>query len=322
MRAAIYRATGPARDVLRVEDVQRPEPGPGEVLVRVHSSAVNPTDYKTRAGATARPIDGFQVPHHDGAGVIEAVGAGVDPALVGERVWLWFAAHRRQWGTAAEWTVVPARQAVPLPAGASFELGASLGIPAMTAHRCLFADGPVAGKTVLVAGGAGAVGHYAIELAKYAGARVVTTVSGGEKAALAAKAGADLVVNYREPDAIERVRSFAPVVDRVIEVALGANLELDLAVAGPSTVVVTYAAEQADPVLPVRACMNANVTLRFVLVYGVPDAALDAAVADIAAALTAGALTELPAHRFPLTETATAHEAAEGHAVGKVLVIP
>jgi NADPH2:quinone reductase len=283
---------------------------------------VNPTDYKSRAGATARPIDGFQVPHHDGAGVIEAVGAGVDPALAGERVWLWFAAHRRRWGTAAEWTVVPARQAVPLPDGVSFELGASLGIPAMTAHRCLFADGPVAGKTVLVAGGAGAVGHYAIELAKYAGARVVTTVSGSEKAALAAKAGADLVVNYRERDAIERVRSFAPVMDRVIEVALGANLDLDLAVAGPSTVVVTYAAEVADPVLPVRACMNANATLRFVLVYGVPDQALDAAVTDITAALTAGALTELPTHRFPLTEVAPAHEAAEGHAVGKVLLIP
>jgi NADPH:quinone reductase len=322
MRAAIYRATGPARDVLRAEEVQRPEPGPGEVLVRVRCSAVNPTDYKTRAGATARPIDGFQIPHHDGAGVIEAAGAGVDPALVGARVWLWFAAHRRRWGTAAEWTVVPARQAVPLPDGASFELGASLGIPAMTAHRCLFADGPVAGQTVLVAGGAGAVGHYAIELAKYAGARVVATVSGGEKAALAAKAGADLVVNYREPDAIERVTSFAPVVDRVIEVALGANLELDLAVAGPSTVVVTYAADGADPVLPVRACMNANVTLRFVLIYGVPDAALDAAVADITAAVAAGALTELPARRFPLSEPAAAHEAAEGHAVGKVLVIP
>jgi NADPH:quinone reductase len=322
MRAAVYRTTGPARDALRVEDVPRPEPGPGEVLVRVRCSGVNPTDYKTRAGATARPVDGFQIPHHDGAGVIDAVGAGVDPGRAGERVWVWFAAHRRRWGTAAEWTVVPARQAVPLPDGASFELGASLGIPAMTAHRCLFADGPVAGQTVLVAGGAGAVGHYAIELAKYAGARVVTTVSGGEKAALAAKAGADLVVNYREPDAIDQVRGFAPVVDRVIEVALGANLGLDLAVAGPSTVVVTYAADGADPVLPVRACMNANVTLRFVLVYGVPDPALDTAVADITAAVTAGALTELPAHRFPLSEVAAAHEAAEGHAVGKVLVTP
>lgn len=322
MRAAVYRTTGSARDVLVVDEVSRPEPRPGEVLVRVRASAVNPTDYKTRAGATVRPIDGFQIPHHDGAGVIDAVGAGVDPARVGERVWVWFAAHRRRWGTAAEWTVLPARQAVPLPDGASFELGASLGIPAMTAHRCLFADGPVAGQTVLVAGGAGAVGHFAIELAKYAGARVVTTVSGGQKAALAAKAGADLVANYRDADAIDQVRGFAPVVDRVIEVALGTNLGLDLAVAGPSTVVTTYAADRADPVLPVRACMNANVTLRFVLVYGVPGPALDAAVADITAAVTAGALTELPVHRFGLSEVAAAHEAAESHAVGKVLVTP
>lgn len=322
MRAAVYRETGAARDVLRIEEVGRPEPGPGEVLVRVHASGVNPTDFKTRAGATARPIDEFQIPHQDGAGVIEAVGTGVDPARVGERVWVWLAAFGRRWGTAAEWTVVPARQATRLPDGASFELGASLGVPAMTAHRCLFADGPVAGKTVLVAGGAGAVGHYAIELAKHAGARVVTTVSGPEKAALAAKAGADLVVNYRDPDALERIKAFAPVTDRVVEVALGANLALDLAIAGPSTVVVSYAADGPDPVLPVRACMTANVTLRFVLLYGVPAAALDAAAADVTAALAAGALTGLPAHRFPLSEIAAAHEAVERRAVGKVIVTP
>jgi NADPH2:quinone reductase len=321
MRAAVYRDTGAARDVLRVEEVGRPEPGPGEVLVRVHASGVNPTDFKARAGTTARPIDGFQIPHQDGAGVIEAVGAEVDAARVGERVWVWLAAHRRRWGTAAEYTVVPSRQAVPLPGGTSFELGASLGVPAMTAHRCLFADGPVAGKTVLVAGGAGAVGHYAIELAKWAGARVVTTVSGPEKASLAANAGADLVVNYRDGNAVGRVKAFAPA-DRVVEVALGANLALDLAVAGPSTVVVSYAADGTDPVLPVRACMTANVTLRFVLLYGVPDPALDAAVADVTAALAAGALTELPIRRFPLSEVAAAHEAAEGGAVGKMIVTP
>jgi len=308
--------------VLRVEDVARPEPAPGEVLVRVRASGVNPTDFKTRAGATARPVDDFQIPHHDGAGVIEAVGAGVDPARVGERVWVWLAAFGRRWGTAAEWTVLPARQAVPLPDGASFELGASLGVPAMTAHRCLFADGPVAGKTVLVAGGAGAVGHYAIELAKLAGARVVTTVSSQDKASLAAKAGADLVVNYRDADAADQIRRFAPAVDRVVEVALGANLALDLAVSGPSTVVVSYAADGSDPVLPVRACMTANVTLRFVLLYGVPAAALDAAVAGVSSALAAGALTELPAHRFALTEIAAAQEAAEAGAVGKVIVTP
>jgi NADPH2:quinone reductase len=320
MKAAVYRSTGPARDVLRVEEVDTPEPGPGEVLVRVRASGVNPTDFKSRGGATARPVDGLQIPDQDGAGVIEAVGDGVDPARTGERVWVWFAAFGQPWGTAAEYTVVPSRQAVPLPASASFELGASLGVPAMTAHCALFADGLVSGKTVLVAGGAGAVGHYAIELAKRAGAKVVTTVSNPEKGALAAKAGADLVVNYREKGAIERIKAFAPVVDRVIEVALGPNLELDLAVSGPETVVVTYAADGADPVLPVRACMTANVTLRFLLIYGVPDAALDAAVTDITAALAAGALTELPVHRFPLDEIVAAHEAAENGAVGKVVV--
>jgi NADPH:quinone reductase len=327
MRAATYRSAGAAREVLRVEDIPRPDPGPGEVLVRVRASGVNPTDVKTRSGATARPIDEFQVPHQDGAGVIEAVGAGVDPARVGERVWLWLAAFGRRWGTAAEWTVVPARHAVPLPDGASFELGASLGIPALTAHRCLFADGPVAAQTVLVAGGAGAVGHYAIELAKRAGARVAATVSTPEKAELAAKAGADLVVNYRDAGAPDQIKAFLsaagrPEVDRVVEVALGANLGLDLALSGPSTVVVCYAADGENPVLPVRACMSANVTLRFVLVYGLPAAALDAAVAGVTDALAAGALTELPIHRFPLAEVVAAHEAAEGGAVGKVIVTP
>jgi NADPH:quinone reductase-like Zn-dependent oxidoreductase len=247
MRAAIYRECGAARDVLLVADVDTPSPGPGEVLVRVHASGVNPTDYKTRSGATGRPIDDFQVPHQDGAGVIEAVGTGVDSARVGERVWVWFAAAGRRWGTAAEYTMVPSRQAVPLPAAASFELGASLGVPAMTAHRCLFADGPVAGRTILVAGGAGAT---------------------------------------------------------------------------PQTVVVTYAAEPSNPVLPVRDCMNANVVLRFIMLYSVPDKAMDAAVADVTAALAAGALTELPVHRFPLDDIVAAQEATEGGAVGKVIVAP
>jgi NADPH:quinone reductase len=321
MRAALYRDMGQAADVFTVEEVDRPEPGPGEVLVRVHASGVNPTDYKARAGAVPRPIDGFQVPHQDGAGVIEAVGAGVDAGRVGERVWLWLAAAGRRWGTAAEWTVLPARQAVPLPDGASFELGASLGVPAMTAHACLFSDGPVNGQTVLVAGGAGAVGHYAIELAKRAGARVIATASSPAKAALAEQAGADLVVNYRSADAAEQIRTLGPV-DRVVEVALGANLELDLAVTRPHGTIVTYAAEPADPELPVRACMTANLTLKFVLLYGVPMTALDQAAADITAALTAGELTELPVHTFGLNEIAAAHEAAEGGAVGKVIVTP
>jgi NADPH2:quinone reductase len=322
MKAALYRHTGPAAKVLQVEEIERPQPGPGEVLVRVRASGVNPTDYKSRAGMTPRPIDGFQIPNMDGAGIIEAVGSGVDPGRVGERVWLWFASAGRRWGTAAEWTVVPQRQAAPLPDGASFDLGASLGVPAMTAHYCLFADGPVDGQTVLVAGGAGAVGHFAIELAKRAGARVITTVSSAEKAALAEKAGADLVVNYRTADVAEQIRAFAPAVDRVIEVALGADLALDLAVARAGTTIVTYAAEAADPVLPVRPCMTANVVLRFVLLYGVPAAALDRAAADVTAALAAGDLTGLPVHKLPLDRIADAHEAAEAGVVGKIIVTP
>src|SRR5580700_8357801 len=322
MIAALYRNTGPAADVLGVEEVERPQPGPGEVLVRVRASGINPTDCKSRAGLTPRPIDGFQVPHMDGAGITAGVGPGANPGRVGERVWLWLAAAGRRWGTAAEWTVVPDRQAVPLPDGASFDLGASLGVPAVTADYCLFSDGPVTGQTVLVAGGAGGVGHFAIELAKRSGARVITTVSSAEKAALAEKAGADLVVNYRTADAAEQIRAFAPAVDRVIEVALGANLLLDLSVARAGTTVVTYAAESADPVLPVRGCMTANVILRFVLLYGVPRAELESAAADVTAALGAGDLTVLPVHKFTLADIAAAQEACEAGVVGKVIVTP
>jgi NADPH:quinone reductase len=318
MKAALYRRTGPAAEVLTVEDIDRPEPGQGEVLVRVYASGVNPTDWKTRGGGTARPIDGFQIPQQDGAGVIEAVGAGVDPARVGERVWLWLAAHGRRWGTAAEWTVVPADQAMPLPDNASFDLGASVGVPALTAHYCLFSDGPINGQTVLVAGGAGAVGHFAINLAKRAGARVITTVSSAEKAELAKQAGADLVVNYREPAAASRIGT----VDRVIEVALGANLELDLAVAHTGTIIVTYAAEPVNPALPVRACMTAIVTLKFFLLYSEPRDAQRGAAADIGAALAAGDLTELPVHRYPLSDIVAAHEAAEAGVTGKIVVVP
>jgi NADPH:quinone reductase len=321
MRAAVFDSHGPAHEVLRIEEIDVPEPGPGEVRVRIAASGVNPTDWKSRSGATPRPMGDFQIPHHDGAGVIDAVGAGVDLSREGQRVWVWLAAAGRPWGTAAQWSVVPADQAVPLPDDVSFELAASLGVPAVTAHRCLFADGPLEGRNVLVAGGAGAVGHFAIELAKHAGARVVATVSGPAKAELAARAGADLVVNYKDPGAVEQIRAFAPL-DRIVELALGANLELDLAVSGPQTHIVDYAAEANDPVLPVRACMTANVTLRFVLLYGVPRPALLQGAADITRALADGALTELPATRFALDEVAAAHDAVQAGTIGKVLVIP
>jgi len=320
VKAALFERHGSAAGVLRVTDVETPEPGPGEVRVRMRLSGINPTDWKSRSGATPRPIDDFQIPHHDGAGVIDAVGAGVDASRVGQRVWTWLAAAGQRWGTAAQWSVLPSRQAVPLPDGASDELGACLGVPAITAHRCLVADGSVAGKNVLVAGGAGAVGHFAIELAKFFSARVATTVSGPQKAELARQAGADLVVNYRDPDAADELRAFAPTMDRIVELALGANLELDLAVSGPSTHIVDYAAEPSDPVLPVRRLMNANLTLRFVLLYGIPAEAADRAVTDISAALAAGALTELPVTTFPLDEIVAAHEAVEAGHVGKVVV--
>ncbi len=322
MKAAVYDRTGPAAEVLRVADLDRPEPGPGEVRVRLYVSAINPTDVKTRAGLTPRPIDGFQIPHQDGAGVIDAVGPGVDESRVGQRVWIWLAAAGRRWGTAAQWTVVPERQAVPLPEGVSFELGAQLGVPAVTAHRCVFADGPVAGKTLLAAGGAGAVGHFAIELARWGGAaEVVATASGPAKADLARKAGAGYIINYKDADAASQIQAAAGTMDRIVEVALGANLQLDLAVSRPDTVIVSYAAEAADPALPVRACMTANIVLRFVLLYNVPAPALDQATRDITAALSAGALTGLPTHRYSLDEIVAAHQAVEAGQPGKVLVI-
>jgi NADPH:quinone reductase len=320
MRAALYDRNGPAGEVLRVEQIERPEPGPGEVRVKMQFSGINPTDWKSRAGVTPRPIDGFQIPHHDGSGVIDKVGEGVDPARHGERVWLWLTASGRRWGTAAEWAVLPERQAARLPDDISAELGASLGVPAMTAHRCLFADGPLDGQTVLVAGGAGAVGHFAIELARYAGARVITTVSGPQKAELAARAGADHVINYRDADAADQIRALGPQVDRVIELALGANLALDLAVTKPHATIVTYAAEPADPAMPVRACMTANLTLRFVLLYGVPPAALDQAASDITRALADGALTALPVTRYSLDDVAAAQDAVAAGALGKVVI--
>jgi NADPH:quinone reductase len=322
MRAAVYRRTGPAAEVLQVEDLPTPEPGPGQVRVRLAVSGVNPTDWKSRSGATPMASGaGFQVPNQDGAGVVDAVGPGVDEGRVGERVWLYLTAFGNPYGTAAEYTVVPQERAVPLPGGVPFDLGANLGVPAMTAHRSLFADGPVEGRTVLVAGGAGAVGHFAIELARWAGATVITTVSSPEKAALATAAGAHHVVNYRSGDPAAQIRAVAPDgVHRIVEVALADNLALDLAVAAPHASIVTYAADAKQPALPVRDLMVRNLVLRFMLLYTVPPDALARATADITAALAAGALTPLPAHRFGLDDTAAAHDAVESGAVGKVLI--
>lgn len=317
MLAAAYDREGPA-SVLSMREVPRPEPGPGQVRVQVRVSAVNPTDVKGRAGLTPRPIDGFQVPHMDGAGFIDAVGTGVDPGRIGERVWVMLAATSK-WGTAAQWCLVRAQDAIPLPDEASFDLGATLGVPAMTAAVCLFGDDSLAGRDVLIAG-AGAVGRCAIQLARWAGARVAVTVSGPAKQAIAQAAGADLVVNYREPGAAEAIRAWSEGIDRVVEVALGPNLDLDLKVCRRGATVVAYAIDGPDPVIPVRRCMNAGLTLRFVMLYAEPSAELSNAIRTVSAAVAAGALDCPPITRYPLADIVAAQLAQEAGPVGKVLV--
>jgi NADPH2:quinone reductase len=321
MLAARYDRPGAAHEVLRIEEIDRPEPGPGEVLVRVTLSGVNPTDWKRRQD---QPVPfPHQIPNQDGAGIIEAVGEGIEPERIGERVWLYLAAFESPWGTAAQYTVVPASRAVALPDPASDELGASLGVPALTAHRCLLADGPVAGLTVLVAGGAGAVGHAAIELARWAGAgRVIATTSNDEKAALARAAGAHHVVDYGDADAAEQIRALAPDgVDRIVEVALARNADLDLAVAAPHATIACYGADPGERApLAVRDLMARNLLVRGVLLYSMPHTALRSAVIEVRRAVSDGALTPLPVHRFPLERTADAHDAVEGGAVGKVVI--
>lgn len=322
MKAAIYRSGG-SPDVLELADVPTPEPGPGEVRVRMVCAGVNPTDWKALATATGAP-EGFAIPVQDGAGVIDAVGPGVAPDRRGERVWVLLAAHSGRWGTAAEYSVVPADRAVPLAASASFELGASLGVPALTAWHCLSPDGrPLHGASVLVSGGAGAVGNMAIQLARWAGAgRVVATVSGPDKGRLAAGAGADHVITYTDDDAISQIQAAAPEgIDRFVEVALDTNLDLDLAVAAPHARLACYAATPDTVVtMPVRALMAANLTVSFMLLYTVTPGELGAAVRAISAAVAAGALSPLPFHRFPLADAAEALAAVRDGAVGKVLI--
>jgi len=336
MRAIIYDVTGDP-EVLTPVDREPPQAGPGEVQVRIHRSGVNPTDWKNRRGAEAgTPVEPVQVPNQDGSGVVEAVGAGVDASRVGERVWVFEAAYQRPEGTAQELTVVPEARAVPLPDDASFDLGAALPIPFMTAHRCLtvteggpdhLAPGTLGGRTVLVSGGAGAVGNAAIQLARWAGATVVTTVSGPEKAALAEAAGAHHVLNYREQDVIAEVRKIAPDgVDAVVEVAAAANAEIDVAVVGLHASVAVYADDDKAPLsVPIRPLMLPNVRYQFVLLYTAPDGWKTTAVRDLTEALRAGAIrvgedAGMPLHHYPLEQAVEAHAAVEGGAVGKVLI--
>ena len=312
MKAAWYKRFGAAEEVLETGEMADPEPAPGEVLVRLEVSGVNPSDVKKRAGSFPDLLEGGAiVPHSDGAGVIEAVGAGVSHARIGERVWVYQAQFARRFGTAAEYVSLPAVRAAHLPAEASFDEGACLGIPAMTAHRCVFADGPVDGQIVLVYGGAGRVGSYAVQLAKLAGATVIATASEEAGAADCRRAGADHVVNHRDEDFAQQVRDLLSEtlgkVDRVIDVEFGANLSRTLDLLRTGGVIATYASSQEpEPRLPFFRMLYMDVTVRIVIVYSMPEEAKLQAIEDIGQHLRHGRLLHRIASKTPLDEIATA----------------
>jgi len=270
MFTARYEKHGSAPEVFILGDVETPHPGAGQVRVKIAFSGINPTDVKSRAGAVASVINEFQIPHHDGAGVIDAVGDGVSPERIGERVWLMLAAKGSRYGTAAEYCIVDSDFARQLPASVSFELGATLGVPAVTAAYCLFSDGPIRDTNILISGGAGAVGRSAIQLARWALAgsgKVFATVSSESKARIARDAGADVVVDYTKSDAPAQLRDRG--ISRIIEVNLAANLELDIEISESGTKIMSYAADGPDPILPRRALMTAGITIEFMLLYNV-----------------------------------------------------
>jgi NADPH:quinone reductase len=303
-----------------VVDLPDPQPGPGQVRVRLRVSGVNPTDWKARESAGGQPWD-QQVPNQDGAGVVDAVGPGVSQDRIGERVWVYHAAAGRPTGTAAQFVCLPQGQVVALPEEVPFDHGAGLGIPAITAHRCLLADDPIAGRTVLVTGGAGAVGHAAVQLARWGGAQVIATVSIPEKRRLAEDAGAHRVLGYRDAGFAGQLRAAAPDgLHRVVEVAPAANLPGYVDQLAPHAVVAIYARDREEAAVPIFPLMRGNIVLRFVLVYGLTQPMLDQATTDITEALRAGVLRPLPVHRYPLEEIAAAHDAVRNGAIGKVLV--
>ncbi len=326
MRAAFYEKQGAAREVLVVGDLPDPHPGAGEVRVRVVASGINPSDIKTRTGfgGKAMPFPRI-VPHQDGAGVIDAVGPGVSETRIGKRVWIYMAQWGRAFGTAAEFVVVPSVQAVRLADNVSFEIGASLGVPAMTAHRCLFADGDLRGKRVLVQGGAGAVGNAAILLAKWAGAWVAATVSREEQAEVARVAGADLVINRHEEDVPQAIRSATGGrgVDRIVDVDISANIEVAISCLARDGVVSAYSTEspQAKLAIPFFPALLGGLSFRFVYVYTMPEAAIRQAAEEISACAASGTYVPRIAKTYALNAVADAHEFQEsGKAVGKILI--
>ena len=326
MRAAFYDRQGSAKEVLSIGELPDPQPGAGEVRIRVVASGINLSDIKTRTGFGGKPMPFPRiVPHQDGAGIIDAVGPGVPTSRVGERVWVYMAQWGRAFGTAAELVVIPSAQAVRLADSVSFEIAASLGVPAMTAHRCLFADGDLRGKRVLIQGGAGAVGNAAILLAKWAGAWVAATVSREEQAEVARAAGTDLVVNRREEDVAAAVRSATGGhgVDRIVDVDISANIEVAIASLARDGVVSAYSTESPDAKLtiPFFPALLGGFSFRFVYVYTMPEAAMRQAAEEVSACAASEAYAPLIAKTYALDEVAEAHELQEsGKAIGKVLV--
>ena len=320
MRAVWYEKNGDA-SVLQVGEMPDPVPGTGEVRVRVATSGVNPSDWKRRQGSTARINFPRIIPNQDGAGIIDQVGPGVPESRAGQRVWLYQSQIGRPFGTAAEYTVQPAIRAVPLPENVDFALAAGLGVPALTAHRCVFADGPVAGKTVLVPGGAGAVGNMALQMARIGGAaRIISTVSGDAKSAIARRAGADETVNYRTEDTAARILELTDGegVDLIVEVDYSGNFEVSRQVIKSGGSIAIYAA--GDGPAPPFAFPVSNVNVRHVLVYDMPEDAKTAGVNDTNLWLADGRLVGMDGPHFPLEDTAGAHEAVRVATVGKVVI--
>ena len=323
MRAAFYEQNGAAGQVLKLGDIDTPRPGPGEVRVKLATSGVNPSDVKARSGSTRKIAYPRVIPHSDGAGEIDMVGDGVSSARLGERVWLWNAQWMRAFGTCAEYVTLPAQQAVRLPENTSFEAGACFGIPAMTAYHAVAVSRAAPGVTVLVAGGAGAVGHYAVQFAKTAGATVITTISSPEKANAARQAGADHTIDYKREDVGERVMAMTGKkgVDAIIELDVAANAKLIAQVLRPRGLVVVYGTGAAEAEVPLMFLLRNAITLQFIYVYELDAAERAAALAGIERAAAAGALITNVGKTFPLAEIAVAHEAVEqGKVLGNVVM--
>lgn len=330
MKAVFNTARGTARDTLALKEVDLPSPGAGEVLVAMRASGVNPSDVKLRSGAQGPMIADQVLVHNDGAGVIEAVGEGVGPARVGQRVWMYNINRSADGlgqgplGTAAQYAIIPAHLAVELPEEASFEAGACLGVPAMTAHRALMWAGPVAGRTVLVTGGAGAVGHSAIQIAKAKGARVIATVSNDIKAEIAREAGADEVLNYKATPLLDQLLDLVGNggIDHVVDVDIAAHMEIYPQILKINGSVGAYAsASNLTPALPFYPLAFRNIQLQPVFVYSMSDTAKAEAIKDINALLTSGQLSPRIDRRFALEDIAVAHETVEaGSLLGNAVV--